>query len=78
MNETIEQISYEQAFKELEEIVAALEMNNQSLETTLNLFERGQMLIRYCTNKLDQAELKIQQISGDELVGFSPDNREIS
>jgi exodeoxyribonuclease VII small subunit len=78
MNETIEQISYEQAFKELEEIVAALEMNNQSLETTLNLFERGQMLIRYCTNKLDQAELKIQQISGDELVDFSPDNREIS
>ena len=43
-----------------------------------NLFERGQMLIRYCTNKLDQAELKIQQISGDELVDFSPDNREIS
>lgn len=76
MSETIEQLSYEQAFKELEEIVAALEMNNQSLEGTLALYERGQMLIQYCANLLDQAELKVQQISGAEVVDFSPEGRE--
>jgi exodeoxyribonuclease VII small subunit len=66
----IEQLSYEQAFSELEEIVAALETDEHSLDTALALFERGQSLARYCANLLDQAELKVQQISGDSLVDF--------
>jgi exodeoxyribonuclease VII small subunit len=32
------------------------------------LFQRGQELAKYCAQQLDQAELKVQKIAGDELV----------
>ena len=70
----VDELSYEQAFGELEEIVAALEQNNPSLETTMALFERAQALARRCSNLLDQAELKVQQISGEGLVDFTPES----
>ena len=56
-------ISYEAAFKELEEIVASLETNQQSLEESLKLYERGQALSKYCAGLLEKAELKIQQLA---------------
>ena len=67
---SLEELSYERALAELESIVAALETNDQSLDKALALFERGQELARYCAGLLDQAELKVQQLSGTELVDF--------
>lgn len=64
----VEQLSYEQAFAELEAIVAALETEEHSLEQALALFERGQALARYCAHLLDQADLKVQQLSGEDLT----------
>lgn len=66
----LEELSYEQALAELENIVAALETNDHALDKTLALFERGQDLARYCAGLLDQAELKVKQLSGTELVDF--------
>jgi exodeoxyribonuclease VII small subunit len=66
------QLDYEQAFGELESIVAALESGDRSLDETLALFERGQWLARYCAGLLDKAELKVQQLSGDTLSDISP------
>jgi exodeoxyribonuclease VII small subunit len=66
----VEDLSYEQAFSELEAIVAALEGEEHPLEDGLALFERGQALARRCARLLDQAELKVQQLSGEELVDF--------
>ncbi len=68
----IEQLSYEQALAELEDIVAALESEEHSLEQALALFERGQALARYCASLLDRADLKVQQLSGEDLVDFTP------
>jgi exodeoxyribonuclease VII small subunit len=64
----VEQLSYEQAILELEEIVSQLESNEKSLEQLLHFFERGQVLAKYCTELLEQAEVKVQQITGDTLV----------
>ncbi len=61
-------MSYEQAFNELEAIVAALESNERALAEAMALYQRGQELAKYCAQQLDQAELKIQKIAGDELV----------
>jgi exodeoxyribonuclease VII small subunit len=66
----IDQMAYEQALSELERIVFALESNDQSLESALAAFERGQDLARHCAALLDQAELKVQQLSGDQLNVF--------
>jgi len=70
---SLENIPYEQALMELEQIVAALESSERSLEEALALFERGQLLARHCSELLDQAELRIEQISGDQILPFESD-----
>jgi exodeoxyribonuclease VII small subunit len=64
----IEELTYEQAFTELEAIVAALETNERVLAEAMALYQRGQELAKFCAQQLDQAELKVQKIAGDELV----------
>ena len=66
----IEDLNYEQAFSELEAIVAALEGEERTLEETLAHFERGQALAKHCMALLEKAEMKVQQISGNELFPF--------
>jgi len=69
-NKPNDTMSYEQAYAELEMIVNALESGNQSLDEALSFFERGQILTRHCAELLAKAELKVQELSGDELVSF--------
>lgn len=64
----VEELTYEQAFAELERIVAALEEDDHSLEAALALFERGQALVARCTGLLDSAELKVQQLTADDTL----------
>lgn len=66
----IEDLSYEQAFAELEMVVSTLESEEHGLDESLAQFERGQALARHCTTLLEKAELKIQQISGEDLIPF--------
>jgi exodeoxyribonuclease VII small subunit len=62
----IENLTYEQAFAELEDIVSRLEADSSSLEESLILFERGQALSKYCATRLDQAELRVKKLSSDD------------
>ena len=71
-NTSIEEMTYEQAFRAIEAVVAALETEKQSLDEAMLLFERGQALVRRCMELLDKAELKVRQLSGDELEDFTP------
>ncbi|MGA2505527.1 MAG: exodeoxyribonuclease VII small subunit [Anaerolineales bacterium] len=66
----IEKLSYEEAFAELEKIVAALESGERPLEESMNLFERGQALTKRCAELLDKAELKVKELAGEELADF--------
>ncbi len=61
----IEDLTFEQAFAELEESIRTLERGDLPLEESLALYERGQELAAYCTKLLDEAELKVQQIESD-------------
>lgn len=67
-------LPYEQAYQRLEACVAALEAGEYPLETTLQLYQRGQELANHCAALLDQAELRVRQIAGDELVEFELDS----
>ncbi len=58
-----ENLTYEQAYAELEKIVETLESNQGALEENMKLFERGQFLAQYCAKMLDTAELKIRQLN---------------
>ena len=66
----VEELSYEAAFTELEKIVAALEGESRPLDESISLYERGQALAKHCAALLEKAELKVRQLSGDELVDF--------
>ena len=59
----VEELKYEEAFQELRDLVEKLESNDQQLEEGLQLFERGQLLVDRCTQLLEDAELKIKEIS---------------
>jgi exodeoxyribonuclease VII small subunit len=66
----IENLNYEEAFAELEKIVAMLESGEKPLEESMRLFERGQALSKRCADLLDKAELKVKELAGEELTDF--------
>ncbi len=66
----IDELNYENALTELESIVSALESESHSLDESLALFERGQLLAKHCAALLDQAELKVKQLSDGNLIAF--------
>jgi len=72
-NIPIEELSYEDAYAELEEIVQKLETNKYPLEEAIMLFERGQLLSDHCLKLLDVAELKIKQLSSDIITEYQVD-----
>ena len=52
-------IQLEKAFQRLEEIVQQLEIGEESLERSMELFEEGILLNEQCRKKLDEADQKI-------------------
>jgi exodeoxyribonuclease VII small subunit len=57
--------SFETALKELETIVKQMESGEAKLEESLQLFERGIRLSRFCSEKLEEAEKKIELLVKD-------------
>jgi len=53
---------FENAIKELEQIVGQLEDSELPLDDALKLFERGIKLSQLCSTKLDDAEQKVEQL----------------
>jgi exodeoxyribonuclease VII small subunit len=72
MNQTeIETLTFEQAYRELEETVQKLEAGNLPLEEALALYQRGMTLAQACTRQLDNAELRIKTLApSGELLDF--------
>lgn len=61
----VEELSFEQAYAELDGIVALLEQEQTDLEATIGWFERGQALAKHCQQLLDRAELRIRTLGGE-------------
>ncbi len=56
------ELSFEQAVKELEEIVRKLESGQVDLESAIKDYERGNALRAICEAKLNDAKLKVENI----------------
>jgi exodeoxyribonuclease VII small subunit len=71
-----EELTYEEALAELEEIVSALEddASRSQLEETIKLFERGQALASRCGVLLEAAEFKVKQVIGDAVTDFEEES----
>lgn len=65
------ELTYEEAFEQLEQVLQALENGDLPLEQALTLYERGASLAAYCARKLDEAELRVRQWQpGDQTTPF--------
>jgi exodeoxyribonuclease VII small subunit len=56
---------FETSFKQLEEIVRRLEAEELPLDESLQLFEEGIRLSRFCHQRLEEVEKKIELILAD-------------
>lgn len=61
----IEEMSFEEAIRELEQVVTALDRGDVALDESIKLYERGAALKTRCEAKLKEAEEKVAQITLD-------------
>jgi exodeoxyribonuclease VII small subunit len=58
--------NFEKALADLENIVQRLDENDLSLDESLSLFEEGIKLSRFCSQKLDSVEDKVEILLRDD------------
>jgi exodeoxyribonuclease VII small subunit len=61
----VEELSFEESLKELEQIVARLESGDTPLDESIRLYERGSQLRQRCADRLDAAQARIEAIKLD-------------
>lgn len=70
-------VSFEDALENLENLISHLETGEVTLSDLLEKFEEGNKLLKVCSTRLKEAELKIELLKkekGDlELENFDPD-----
>jgi exodeoxyribonuclease VII small subunit len=54
--------------RELDELLARLERGDITLDEALELWQRGEELYRLCVERLDSAELRIEELRPDGAV----------
>ena len=62
-DDSIDQMSFEAALAELEQIVRSLELGTEPLDKSIELYQRGDQLKRHCEARLKSAQERIEQIS---------------
>ena len=81
VNDLLEKMTFEEAMKELEILVDALDKGDVSLDEAIAAYDRGSQLKDHCQKKLNEAKMKVETIqsSGDNKVipnkstSFNPD-----
>ncbi len=61
----MEELTFEEAFAQLEAAIAALQDGQMPLESALQQYQDGMKLAQYCNNLLQKAELSVQQLNVD-------------
>ena len=64
-------ISYEDAISELDQVLAALENGDSTLDESVILFKRGLELIKMCDEQLAKAEGEMKILIDGQLVDFT-------
>lgn len=63
--EEMEQISLEEAFEQIEDVIAHLETEEITLEESFQEYNRGMKLLQKCNETIDRVEKKVLQINED-------------
>ncbi|MEM0964532.1 MAG: exodeoxyribonuclease VII small subunit [Verrucomicrobiota bacterium] len=70
-----EEISYEEAFGKLQEIVSRLEEDEPDLDHLVRDYEEGMALLKTCHERLNEAALRIEKVADDEKMSLEPFER---
>lgn len=55
-------LSFEEAYERLEEVLSRLQMGNMTLDDSLAAYEEGMALAAHCQALLDAAELRVETL----------------
>ncbi|MEO9685661.1 MAG: exodeoxyribonuclease VII small subunit [Tateyamaria sp.] len=61
----VDEMSFEEAMAELEQVLGQLERGDVALDASISLYERGNTLKKRCETKLKEAEEKVAAITLD-------------
>ncbi|MDA9657169.1 exodeoxyribonuclease VII small subunit [Alphaproteobacteria bacterium] len=81
VDDPLEKMTFEDAMKELENLVDSLDKGDVSLDEAIAAYDRGSQLKDHCQKKLNEAKMKVETIqsSGEsnvipnKLSSFDPD-----
>ena len=59
------ELSIEETFVRLEEVLKKLEEGECSLEDSFRYYEEGMKLVKSCHDKIDRVEKRIQELGGE-------------
>ncbi|MBB3711447.1 exodeoxyribonuclease VII small subunit [Limimaricola variabilis] len=59
----VEEMSFEEAIRELEQVVGQLERGDVALDQSIALYQRGDALKKRCEKQLAEAEEKVARIT---------------
>lgn len=62
---------FEKALEELEQLLSEMEGGELSLEKSIDKYERAKKCLDICRKKIENAELRIRKINGEELEDFN-------
>lgn len=65
VNENGEELSIEDAFGRIRELLGEMEQEDAPLEKTFENYKKGIGLLRYCSEKIDLVEKKVQKLNAD-------------
>lgn len=54
--------TFEKSLTDLEKVVVQLEKGDLSLEKSMQLYEKGIALTRFCNSELEKAQLKLEEL----------------
>ena len=74
MLDDINKLTFEEALKELEEIVRGLENGSSALDDAINSYARGAAIKKHCEKKLNDAQMRIEKIvvGDDGQINLTP------
>ena len=65
VNEKGEELSIEEAFGQIRELLEEMEAEDAPWEKTFENYEKGIGMLRYCSEKIDRVEKKVQKLNAD-------------
>ena len=72
-NNEFEELTFEEAMRELEKLVDGLDKGDVSLDEAIAAYDRGSQLKDYCQKKLHEAKMKIETIQSSDNIDPIPE-----